>query len=404
MHFAVEGCCHGDLNKIYTTLLYAIEQKTKENQILLNNTESNSNIDFLLVCGDFQSIRNETDLQSMSVPKKYLEMKDFHEYFYPKQQQSSSVNVNTSKLAPIPTLFIGGNHESSLYLLSLPFGGYVTKKIFYLGHCGFIQIKNSKNKFRIGGWSGIFKEQDFFKDSTRFILPDNKNTENIDKLNRTVVDEMFIPFSENAKKSIYHLRLFEFFKILNMKVIFNELEMLELDNNTNDNKFINIFMTHDWPTGVTKFGDLTNIKKYKDHLMKEINETNHKLGNPFGEYLLCSLKPDYWFSAHLHTKFSAVIPFGPEKNCKFLALDKCLPKRDFLQIVTIDNTNDKNSVNKLLNEEENELYYDIDWLVLTKLFYQYRFEFSNLLKQQHLQKLENLPSLPNMLDSNIKSK
>ena len=51
------------------------------------------------------------------------------------------------------------------------------------------------------------------------------------------------------------------------------------------------------------------------------------------------MKPSYWFSAHLHVKFAAVVKHGVDvaneeerKETKFLALDKCLPRKDFLQV------------------------------------------------------------------------
>ncbi len=91
------------------------------------------------------------------------------------------------------------------------------------------------------------------------------------------------------------------------------------------------------------------------------------LGSPVNQQLLDALQPAYWFSAHLHCKFVAVVPHGtpaaagngsaagaaagPITNARpqsgasssgrvpndkpavtlFAALDKCLPNRDFLQ-------------------------------------------------------------------------
>ena len=121
-HIAVEGCCHGDLDKIYATLLHSIEQKElKEQQELAlksleNESEESSDdflqtlseykkpsIDLLLVCGDFESIRHSDDMNSMSVPDKYKEWKDFHKYFPPHQFRKEGEEV---KVAPMPTLFI----------------------------------------------------------------------------------------------------------------------------------------------------------------------------------------------------------------------------------------------------------------------------------------------------------
>lgn len=97
MKIAIEGCCHGELDKIYST----IEFLEKEN---------NLKIDLLLICGDFQSVRNEKDLESMAVPEKYRSMCSFWKYY-----------AGITK-APVLTVFIGGNHEASSYLKELPYG------------------------------------------------------------------------------------------------------------------------------------------------------------------------------------------------------------------------------------------------------------------------------------------
>ena len=97
MRIAVEGCAHGELNKIYECIKH-IEIK------------ENIKVDLLICCGDFQSVRDRNDMTSMAVPDKYMEMKDFHEYY------------SGQKVAPVLTIFIepvGGQKVTSVLFSSI---------------------------------------------------------------------------------------------------------------------------------------------------------------------------------------------------------------------------------------------------------------------------------------------
>lgn len=65
MKIAVEGCAHGELEKIYDTIEF-IEKK------------EGYKVDLLICCGDFQSTRNWDDLQCMAVPKKFQDICSFY--------------------------------------------------------------------------------------------------------------------------------------------------------------------------------------------------------------------------------------------------------------------------------------------------------------------------------------
>lgn len=129
---AIEGCCHGELDRIYERL-QAHEQKTGQK------------IDLLLCCGDFQSHRNEADFHSSSIPPKYRSLGTFPKYYAGERK------------APILTIFIGGNHEASQPLRELYYGGWVAPNIYYLGAAGVVRFGG----LRIGGISGIFKSHDY---------------------------------------------------------------------------------------------------------------------------------------------------------------------------------------------------------------------------------------------------
>ncbi|XP_075886944.1 lariat debranching enzyme isoform X1 [Nelusetta ayraudi] len=289
MKIAIEGCCHGELDKIYETIS-CLEKK------------EGVKVDLLLCCGDFQAVRNEGDMKCMAVPAKYRTMQTFYKYY------------SGEKKAPILTVFIGGNHEASNHLQELPYGGWVAPNIYYLGYAGVIRFKG----IRIGGLSGIYKSRDYRKGHHEFP-----------------------PYNPDTLRSVYHIRNIEVFKLKQIQ------------------KPIDIFMSHDWPRGIYHYGRTGELLQKKKFLRQEV-ECN-TLGSPAAEELLAHLQPSYWFSAHLHVKFAAVIKHPPKGNAdpcvtKFLSLDKCLPKREFLQIIDVP---------ERPGSSEN-LEYDPEWLAILK--------------------------------------
>jgi lariat debranching enzyme len=120
-------------------------------------------------------------------------------------------------------------------------------------------------------------------------------------------------------------------------------------------KKIDIFLSHDWPSNISKYGNVQQLIQKKKFLSQEIFDGT--LGSPPAEKLLHHLQPEYWFSAHLHVKFPAVVTHENEneKITRFLALDKCLPHRDYMQILHFpEATGQKN------------LSYDQQWLAIVK--------------------------------------
>eukprot|EP01100_Stratorugosa_tubuloviscum_P002883 TRINITY_DN1688_c2_g1_i2.p1 TRINITY_DN1688_c2_g1~~TRINITY_DN1688_c2_g1_i2.p1 ORF type:complete len:351 (-),score=120.01 TRINITY_DN1688_c2_g1_i2:60-1112(-) len=237
-------------------------------------------------------------------------MQSFHKYYSGEQ------------IAPILTIFIGGNHEASNHLWELYYGGWVCENIYYLGASGVVNFGG----LRIAGISGIFKDYDYLKG--HYEKP---------------------PFNNKDIRTIYHMREFEIFKLLQFK------------------SPIDIFISHDWPQGITKFGNETELLRKKNFLRTEI--ANNSFGNPATRELLMQLQPCYWFSAHMHVKFQAIVSHKESgKQTKFLALDKCLPGRDFLQIIDLPSS-----------DSSADLKYDIEWLAILKKTNEHlRFDMNNI--------------------------
>jgi lariat debranching enzyme len=321
------------------------------------------------------------------MPEKYRRLGDFAAYY------------SGLKKAPILTIFIGGNHEASNYLHELFYGGWVAPNIYYLGCSGSITYRG----LRIAGASGIYKRHDY----------------------RLGFHER-LPFTEGTKRSIYHVREFDVQKLLS------------LGGGRPD-----VFLSHDWPANVQRFGNEAGLIARKPFFRDEIRRG--EFGSPAGMEILRGLRPRYWFSAHLHVKFAAVVdhdvvdgaeedegeidlegadngegeirldegevnlddaegeinlddvegeielggemdgvspgkrPLSPptttpsskrprqsltttHETTRFLALDKCLPHRDFLQILDLEDSP---------RPTDAPLSYDPHWLAVTKTFHPY---------------------------------
>ncbi|KAL2628955.1 hypothetical protein R1flu_013641 [Riccia fluitans] len=288
MKIAVEGCVHGDLENIYSTLQHL-------------ERVQNTKIDLLICCGDFQAIRNEEDMECLSCPAKYRELGSFWKYY-------SGVEK-----APYPTVFVGGNHEASNYLWELYYGGWTAPNIYFLGFAGVINFGG----LRIGGLSGIFKSNDY-------------RSGHFERA----------PYSKSDIRSVYHIREYEVSKLLQVK---DRLDM---------------FISHDWPCGITAYGDKEALLSRKPHFREEVE--NNCLGSKPGMEILRTLKPSYWFSAHLHTKFAAVFPHEDGSVTKFLALDKCLPRRDFLQVIDVPGAD---------GPQPSHFRFDEEWLAITRAYH-----------------------------------
>ncbi|GAK62910.1 DBR1-domain-containing protein [Moesziomyces antarcticus] len=239
MKLAIQGCSHGELDAIYASVL-RIER------------ERFIHIDALLLCGDFQAVRNRADLHALSVPPKYRQLGEFHAYYA------------GHKIAPVLTLVIGGNHEASNYMHELYHGGWLAPNIYFLGAAGAVEL----NGLLVAGISGIYKSQDYAKGRYERL-----------------------PYDAGSLRSCYHTR---------------EFDVLRLSALATDK--VDVVMSHDWPNTIEQWGDTQTLVRKKPFFEKEIS--TQSLGSPPLMQLLQQLKPAFWFSAHLHVKFAAIYPHG----------------------------------------------------------------------------------------------
>ena len=279
LRVAVVGCSHGELDAIYAAAAAATASSSDSRPV-----------DLVICCGDFQAVRNGGDLACMACPPKYRAMHTFWQLYAGLAE------------APIPTLFIGGNHEASNHSSELPFGGWAARRVWFMGSAGVVNFGG----IRIGGVSGIYKSPDF-------------NSGYFEKA----------PYAGSGQvHSSGHQRAFDFWRLGALA--------------GSPPGPLDIFLSHDWPEGVYRYGDTEALLRNKPFFRDDISRG--ALGSPPSAALLNALKPRFWFSGHLHTKFAALVPHADGSITRFLALDKPIPGRAFLQVLDIPRSSTAASV------------------------------------------------------------
>ncbi|KPV75708.1 uncharacterized protein RHOBADRAFT_52742 [Rhodotorula graminis WP1] len=242
LRLGVVGCSHGTLDDIYASVERCDEEARARGE---------PEVDLVICCGDFQAMRNVSDLQTMACPVKYRALGHFHQYY------------SGQKRAPKLTIVIGGNHEASGYLWECYHGGWLAPDIYFLGFAGSVLVDGW---LRIAGASGIWKGGDWKKGHFETV-----------------------PFDDRTIRSVYHIREYDVARLLQLK---------------NRGDSVDVFLSHDWPLGIEQHGDTETLLREKPFFRDEV--ATNSLGSPPLHALLTSLQPRYWFSAHLHVKFAAL--------------------------------------------------------------------------------------------------
>jgi lariat debranching enzyme len=211
-----------------------------------------------------------------------------------------------------------------------------------------------------------------------------------------------VPYNRGSMRSIYHTREFDVRRLSLVRPRSSlpfkpySIETIKLTGPA-------IFLSHDWPAGIEHFGNIQALMRRKPHFRSD--SAKGELGSPPYMGLLKTLRPQWWFSAHLHVRFEAEVvhegggpptaptpvvaanpdeiaideddealdqpqagatsqketasanpdeitldeeedevapppppppPPPPSSKTRFLALDKCLPKRQFLEVRGLD--------------------------------------------------------------------
>jgi lariat debranching enzyme len=245
---------HGTLNAIYASVAESCKVRGWDG------------VDLLIIGGDFQSVRNASDLTVMSCPVKYRHLGDFPSYYSGELQ------------APYLTIFIAGNHEASSHLWELFYGGWVAPNIYYLGAANVLRL----GPLRIAGMSGIWKGFDY---------------------NKTHHER--VPFNADDVKSFYHVRELDVRKLLLLQ------------------SQVDVGLSHDWPRHVEDHGDKNWLFSKKPDFRADARDG--KLGNLAAKYVMDRLRPPYWFSAHMHIKFPALVKYGEDEGKAVLAKGEAQP-------------------------------------------------------------------------------
>lgn len=341
------------------------------------------------------------------MPEKYYAMHDFHEYY------------SGARTAPYLTIFIGGNHEASNYMWELYYGGWAAPNIYYMGAANVIRL----GPLRIAGLSGIWKGYSYRKSHFERLPYNNDDVRSIYHVReldtrkllqlRSQVDIglshdwpkgmewkgnyaqlfRFKPYFEQdanngqlgsvaATTVLERLRPVHWFSAhmhARFTAVWEHDERLGPSTSESEEAAVPIVSNQDEVD--LDIDDVTSILPPKNEAEIDLDvdediepaaptlqQTQHTKGTAEDKFAdVRSLLPESFALPSAPSGFSAppTMPFPREisnKTTKFLALDKCLPGRHFLQLLEIAPHSPSDFQRPL------KLEYDPEWLAITRVF------------------------------------
>ena len=103
------------------------------------------------------------------------------------------------------------------------------------------------------------------------------------------------PLFGSSLKSIYHVRNVDAYR----------MKCLSRDR-------LDVMISHDWPLGIEQHGNTAELLRRKPFFRSEVEQNS--LGSPPNREILDTIRPKWWFSAHLHTKFKATITHNSNQD------------------------------------------------------------------------------------------
>ncbi|KAM0250659.1 hypothetical protein ACHAP5_002192 [Fusarium lateritium] len=394
---AIEGCGHGTLDAIYA----AVDESCKQ--------RGWDGVDILIIGGDFQSVRNAADLSIMSCPVKYRHLGDFPKYYSGEQK------------APYLTIFIAGNHEASSHLWELYYGGWVAPNIYYMGAANILRF----GPLRIAGLSGIWKGFDYRKphhERLPFSSDDVKSWYHVREVDvrklLQVQTQVDVGLSHDWPRAVEwhgdHAWLFQkkrafeqeskdgtlgsvaaeyvmdrlrppYWFSAHMHIKFAAVKVYNDPEPTVEEDTENAGST-DAPAPATETNpdeiDLDMDDDDGDDGIKAVpsldvkkSETNTKEipeeSNSVSEELRAQLPASFARPQPKKTPGQPVPPGITNKEVRFLALDKCLPGKHFLQLCEIQSFKPETSSEHPPAQDSPRwrLQYDPEWLAITRVFH-----------------------------------
>ncbi|OAA43762.1 lariat debranching enzyme [Metarhizium rileyi] len=390
VRIAVEGCGHGTLNAIYAAVAKSCKVRGWDG------------VDMLIIGGDFQSVRNAADLSIMSCPVKYRHLGDFPEYYA------------GTRTAPYLTIFVGGNHEASSHLWELFYGGWVAPNIYYMGAANVLRF----GPVRIAGMSGIWKGFDYRKshhERLPFSGDDVKSFYHVREIDvrkllllRTQVDigvsHDWPRYIENHGDAAWLFRKKPDFLRDSQdgrlgstaaEYVMNRLRPPYWFSAHMHIKFAALKKYQDDPPDASPAGVIEDKaaeprpEVNPDEIDLDIDDDENSSGQPtaatdvpeseqananqVSEDLRAQLPPSFAKPQprEKRTPGQPVPPGITNKEVRFLALDKCLPGRHFLQLcnITPHDSADLKTYPPLPSRPRYHLQYDPEWLAITRVFH-----------------------------------